>query len=211
MNTLQAIDISKSIQGNLVLNNINFSLCNHRIYAFQGENGSGKTMLFRVLSGLSKPTTGTILFNGNKIGGQSKSLIKIGMVIENATLYPQFTGMQNLIYLSKINNLISNDDIKLSLERVGLDPNDKRLVRKYSLGMKQRLSIAQAIMEKPDILFLDEPTNAIDKQGVELIYDIIKQEAQRGAIVLLASHVDKDIATLADVSFYMDKGEMVNG
>ena len=118
--------------------------------------------------------------------------------------------MQNLRYLAKINGLIGDPEIVQALERVGLDPYDKRQVRKYSLGMKQRLLIAQAIMEQPDYLFLDEPTNAIDREGVVLVHNIIREEASRGAIVMMASHIEKDVSDLADHRFIMEKGEIID-
>lgn len=207
MNILETIDLHKTIKGKKVLSNINLGLRGGFVYAFRGENGSGKTMLFRVLSGLSLPTSGTVTYNGQSF---AEGRPGIGVVIENASLFPQFTGIQNLSYLASINKLASPDDIRESLIRVGLDPKDKRIVRKYSLGMKQRLLIAQAIMEKPDFLFLDEPTNAIDKGGIDLIHEIVKEEKRRGAVVMLASHIDSDVSQLADVCFYMRNGEIVD-
>lgn len=206
MNTITAKNIVKKIGRSVVLNGIDLNLEGGKIYAFQGENGCGKTMLFRVLSGLSKPTEGTVLYNGTNINEKHKEMFKIGIVIENSSLFPQFTGMQNLTYLAKINGFIGKEDIENALIRVGLDPYDKRTVRKYSLGMRQRLMIAQAIMEQPDFLFLDEPTNAIDKDGVEMVYDIIRSEAGRGAVVMMATHLEKDVSNLADRRFIMGKG-----
>lgn len=209
MNTLEVRNVSKVIKGTAVLKNINLTLNGGKIYAFRGENGSGKTMLFRVLSGLSPETVGSILYNGHKLH-EKKEVTNIGIIIENASLFPQFTGFQNLLYLAKLNHRINKEEIKNALERVGLDPNDTRTLRKYSLGMKQRLLIAQAIMEKPDFLFLDEPTNAIDREGVKLIHKIIKEEAERGAIVLMASHIDQDVSMLADKSYVMNRGEITD-
>ena len=208
MNTLEAKNVSKQLKGVDVLRGINLNLEGGKVYAFQGENGCGKTMLFRVLSGLSVPTEGRVLYNGIDINKKHKELIKIGLVIEKAGLFPQLTGLQNLAYLAKINGIAKREDFIESLTRVGLDPNDKRTVRKYSLGMRQRLLIAQAIMERPDFLFFDEPTNAIDREGVELVYNIIREEAGRGAVVMMASHIDRDISSLAEKRYLVEEGSI---
>jgi len=210
MHNLEAKQVSKVIKGTCVLKQINLQLEGGRVYAFQGENGCGKSMLFRVLSGLSKPSEGIVCLDGSNIHGAKKKLHRIGIVLENASLFPQFTAMENLQYLAGINGIIGKAEIEHALERVGLEPGDKRTVRKYSLGMRQRLMIAQAIMEAPDFLFLDEPTNAIDKAGVELVLEIIRQEAARGAVVMMASHIDKDVAGLADRRFLMSGGEIIS-
>lgn len=206
MNTICANNITKRIGRSAVLNGIDLKLSGGNIYAFQGENGCGKTMLFRVLSGLSKPTTGEVLYNTVDINTKHNERFKIGIVIESSSLFPQFTGVQNLTYLSRINGLIGKTEIENALVRVGLDPADRRTVRKYSLGMRQRLMIAQAIMEQPDFLFLDEPTNAIDRDGVKMVYDIVSKEAQRGAVVMLATHLEQDVSALANRRLFMEKG-----
>ena len=207
MNSLEVVGLKKTIKGVTVLENINLSLTGGNVYAFQGENGCGKTMLFRVLSGLSKPTEGKIIYNGELLTPKS-CLPKTGIILENASLFPQFTAYQNLLYLAQINNHIGPKKIEEALRRVGLDPKDNRTVRKFSLGMKKRLVIAQAIMEAPDFLFLDEPTNAIDTSGVELVHKIIREEAQRGAVVLMASHIAQDVSGLADVCYRMEGGRI---
>ena len=210
MSYLKAENVNKIIQKEKVLENINLSLDGGKVYSFQGENGSGKTMLFRVLSGLSHPTTGKVYYQEVDLSGKHEENFTIGIVLEHAALYPQFTGIQNLRLLAKINNLIGEKDIEDALVRVGLNPYDKRTVRKYSLGMKKRLMIAQAIMEKPDYLFLDEPTNAIDKHGVLRINEIIRKEAERGCCVLIASHIAQDVSAVADRGYEMDRGRIVN-
>lgn len=208
MNNLVATDVSKVIQRTSVLQNINLELAGGKVYAFCGENGSGKTMLFRVLSGLSRPTSGKVFCNGIDLFAKKRPHIRIGVTIENMSLYSHLTGWQNLSYLAKINKFVSQSEIEATLQKVGLEPADKRRIEKYSLGMRQRLIIAQAIMEQPDFLFLDEPTNAIDKDGVNLVYDIIRQEAARGAVVLIASHIDRDISYIADARFTIEKGKI---
>lgn len=132
----------------------------------------------------------------------------IGIMIENASLYPELSGRENLRLLASIRKRATNEEIDQAIRRVGLEPEDKRTFRKYSLGMKQRLMLAQAIMEQPDVLLLDEPTNAIDRKGVELVHQIMSEEAQRGAIVLLASHVDYDIRALCSRVFLIEKGRL---
>ena len=130
----------------------------------------------------------------------------MGVVIENMGLYPEFTGLANLKYLANIRKRVSEQEIKETIARVGLNPNDKRTLKKYSLGMRQRIILAQALMEKPDILLLDEPTNGLDDKGVELIRDILKEEAERGALIMLASHNKEDVLYLCDKVFYMVNG-----
>jgi ABC-2 type transport system ATP-binding protein len=123
-------------------------------------------------------------------------------------MWPELTGWENLLFLGSLNKRISKADIRTTLERVGLDPTNPLPIKKYSLGMRQRLIVAQAIMEKPNFLFLDEPTNAIDKEGVLLIRDIIAEEANRGAVVLLASHISQDISTLCTEIYHMKHGRI---
>ncbi len=200
-------NVSKTIKGNKVLDNISLELQSGKIYGFVGRNGSGKTMLFRALSGLMRVDEGEVILDGKILHKDIQVLPSLGIVIENAGLYPEFTGLKNLQLLAGINKKIKTEDIKVAIERVGLEPMDKRTFRKYSLGMKQRLVIAQAIMEKPDIIMLDEPTNALDESGVALVRSIIAEEKGRGAIILLASHNKEDIQLLADQVHHMEHGK----
>lgn len=203
MYTLEIDHLTKQIHGVTVLRDIQMTLHAGRIYGVVGDNGSGKTMLMRSICGLIHPTSGQIRFNG---GSRGQSDPTIGVMVENVGLYGDLTGFENLKLLSKIRRSIQPPQIRDAISRVGLDPDDPRVFRKYSLGMKQRLLLAQAIMEQPDILLLDEPTNAIDREGVELVHRIIRQEADRGAIVVLASHINVDIRTLCDQVFLMKQG-----
>ena len=204
---LEADHVSKVIRKKALLKDVSLSLQGGKIYGFVGENGSGKTMLFRTLSGLIKPTEGTVRLDGMDIHkGQGKA--NIGVIIENSAMWPDMTGLENLLYLSQLRHKISKEEVRAQMERVGLDPANKLSVRKYSLGMKQRLIVAQAVMEQPDFLFLDEPTNAIDKEGVVLIRRIIEEEAARGAVVLMASHVSQDISDLCAETFQMEEGRL---
>lgn len=206
---LKAENISKEIKGAKILKNIDLELHGGFVYGFVGRNGSGKTMLFRALSGLMKVSNGRVLLDDKILGSDFSVLPSLGIVLENVGLYPELTGYENLRYLSQFKKLISPEDIITALERVGLDPNDKRVYRKYSLGMKQRLAIAQAVMEKPDIIMLDEPTNGLDSDGVEQIRKLILEEKARGALVLLASHNREDIHYLSDKIYKLENGEIV--
>lgn len=206
-----AENIVKTIKKRTILDNINLELESGNIYGFVGRNGCGKTMLFRALSGLMHIDSGRIRIDGKVLHKDINVPPSIGLIIENAGLYNEFSGFKNLKLLADINKKISDIEITKAISDVGLDPNDKRPVRKYSLGMKQRLIIAQAIMESPDIIMLDEPTNALDERGVKLIRDIILREKERGALVLIASHNKEDIEILADRVYYMDGGKIVGG
>ena len=198
-------NITKQIGTTTILENICLTMKCGQIYGITGENGSGKTMLMRVIAGLVSPSSGQLLFDGkNRVDADPN----IGIMIEKASLYPELSGRENLRLLASIRKRATNEEIDQAIRRVGLEPEDKRTFRKYSLGMKQRLMLAQAIMEQPEVLLLDEPTNAIDRKGVELVHQIMNEEAQRGAIVLLASHVDYDIRSLCSRVFLIEKGRL---
>lgn len=206
---LFADKISKSIHGKTVLSNITLRLHSGHIYGFVGKNGSGKTMLFRALSGLISINSGIISLDKKILRRDFEVLPSLGIVLENVGLYPNLTGIENLKYLASLTHRAETDDIKCALCRVGLDPDDKRTYAKYSLGMKQRLAIAQAIMEHPDIIMLDEPTNALDQDGVTLIRNLILEEKQRGALILVASHNTEDIRILTDYLYQMEDGKII--
>lgn len=198
--------LCKQFRNNIVLNNINMQMEGGKIYGVIGINGSGKTMLFRCLAGLVRPSSGEIIYDGKILYKDILTPPKMGIVIENMGLYPEFTGFANLKYLAGIRKLISDNEIRSSIARVGLDPNDKRKIKRYSLGMRQRILLAQAFMERPDILVLDEPTNGLDEEGVGLIRKILKEESERGAVIIIASHNKDDIMYLCDEVFYMSRG-----
>lgn len=200
--------ISKTLRGAKVLDDVSLTLEGGKIYGLMGENGSGKTMLMRTVCGLVRPDRGTVTFDG-----QDRKTAKpvLGVMIENTALYPDLTGMENLGLFASILRIADKNAQAEAMERVGLDPKDRRTYRKYSLGMKQRLLLAQAIMEKPQVLLLDEPTNAIDAEGVALTHEIMRQEADRGAVVLLASHISADIHDLCCKVYRMDRGRLEDG
>ena len=205
MNQIKVENITKNIKDSVILREVSLEAEGGKIVGIVGENGSGKSMLFRVMAGLIHPTEGQVLYNGKTY---TAGRPKIGLVIDDVSLYPDFTGKKNLELLAMIRKVADESMIEDAIKRVGLDPKDKRSFRKYSLGMKHRLLLAQAIMEKPDFLFLDEPTNAVDAEGVQGFYQIIKEEAERGAVVIVYSHVNSDIQTLAEKTYLMDKGKL---
>lgn len=206
---LVANNINKTIRGRVIISNVSLCLQSGNVYGFVGKNGSGKTMLFRALSGLMRIDSGSIVWEEKTLHKDFSVLPSLGIIIENAGLYPNFTGIQNLTYLANLTKRVGQEEIIHAITRVGLDPYDKRLYGKYSLGMKQRLAIAQAIMEKPDVIMLDEPTNALDETGVEEIRKIILEEKARGALILLASHNKTDIQVLADEWYRVENGQVI--
>lgn len=199
-------DVSKTIKGREVLSSVNLSMHAGVIYGFEGRNGSGKTMLFRIVSGLVRPTTGLVFVNGKILQKDLQTIPELGIMIENIGLYPGLSGYENLSMLANYRKSISEEEIKSAISRVGLSPDEKKPFQKYSLGMKRRLVFAQAIMEKPKVLMLDEPTNGLDDEGIECVRRIILEEKERGALIMIASHNKDDIRLLADKSFFVSEG-----
>lgn len=208
-NYIELNGITKTIKKHAVLEDINLQLDKGGIYGFVGRNGSGKTMLFRIISGLVRPTQGTVIINGKQLGKDISFPENLGLLIENIGMWEWLSGAENLRAITKAGKKLSGDEIKRAIARVGLDPEDKRPVRKYSLGMKQRIALAQALMEAPELIILDEPTNALDENGVKEIRAILLEEQKHGATVLVASHNSEDIKILCDRVFYMDAGKII--
>jgi ABC-2 type transport system ATP-binding protein len=206
MNILKIDKLTKIIKKKTILNEVTLELESGHIYGLVGRNGSGKTMLLRSLSGMMCPTSGGIFYNGKELYKEIDFIPNTGIVIENIGLYPEFTGYKNLKLLAGINKKITDDEIRESITRSGLDPDDKRTVKKYSLGMKQKIVLAQAIMEKPDLLLLDEPTIALDEISVETMRNVWREEAERGAIVVIASHNKEDIEALCEYIYRIEDG-----
>ncbi len=203
---LQAKHVTKSIRGRTVLSDVNLRLESGTVYGFVGRNGSGKTMLFRALSGLISVSSGEVDLDGKVLRRDFDVLPNLGITLETTGLFPSYTGVENLAYLAGIRNRIGMSEIRRAIQRVGLDPEDRRTYRKYSMGMKQRLALAQAVMERPDIIMLDEPTNGLDEDGVDMIRQLILEEKERGAMVLVASHNKEDIQILADQVYRISAG-----
>ncbi|EAC2741549.1 TPA_asm: ATP-binding cassette domain-containing protein [Listeria monocytogenes] len=207
---IKIVNLQKKIKQTEVLTNINYSFEPGKIYGVFGKNGSGKTMLLRSLAGLIIPTSGKIFIDDKELHHDISFPPSMGIIIENMELLPQFDAQTNLKILSKIKNIASAEDIDNAIDRVGLSPHIDKKVKKYSLGMKQRLNIAQAIFEKPAVILLDEPTNAIDDQGIELINQLLLEEKKRGATIIIASHHKEDIEPLCDMSIRMDQGKIIH-
>ena len=199
---------TKYIKKALILDDVNIQLTGGKIYGLKGPNGSGKTMLMRLLSGLIRPTSGEVWIDGKKLGKDMDFPESVGLLIENPAFLPNYTGYENLELLAQIRRKIGTEQICQSLLEVGLDPHDPRRYRKYSLGMKQRLGIAAAIMEKPDLLIVDEPTNALDDSGVEQICTILRRERERGALVVIACHDSLLLETLSDEIYKIYEGKV---
>ncbi len=207
MKQITVTDAAKTLKKRLVLNHINLELEEGGIYGFFGPNGSGKTMLFRAICGLIYLDSGSIDVFGLKVG-EKRFPKDLGLVIESVGFWNEFTGFENLKFLASIKQKIGDREINQVLERVGLDPKDSRSYKKYSLGMKQRLAIAQAVMEQPRLLVLDEPTNALDEDGIQAVHQIIREENQRGCTILIASHNKTDLNLLCQKKFKMAEGRL---
>ena len=203
-------NLVKRIKGVTVLNDINMHLESGKIYGLQGKNGCGKTMLMRAICGLILPTTGEINVDGKVLGKDLSFPQKIGILIENPAFISKYTGFKNLKILALINNTIGDEEINQTLTAVGLDCKDTRTYRKYSLGMKQRLGIACAMMEKPNIILLDEPFNALDESGIELVKNLLVKAKAQGAIIVIACHDKQELEILSDEIYTLADGTVIN-
>ena len=205
---IELTHVTKKFREDTVLHDINVSMERGKVYGFSGNNGSGKTVLMKCICGFLPVTEGTIRVGGKVIGKEIDFPESIGVIIETPGFLPNLTGMRNLEILAGQRRKISKEQIRCTIEKAGLDPNLKKSVSKYSLGMRQRLGIAQAIMEDPEFLILDEPFNGLDKHGVAdirtLLLDLKKQEKT----IILASHNSEDIRILCDKVYEMDGGRM---
>lgn len=201
-------DVSREMKSNIILDNINLEFESGKIYCLCGHNGSGKTMLLRAIAGLIQIDHGEIMIDEKILHKDIDYPPEMGLIIETPTFFKYYTGMENLQYLAEIRNKISQNDIIEALKRVGLDPNDRRTVAKYSLGMKQRLAIAQAVMEKPQLILLDEPTNALDPDAVIQFKRMMEEEKRRNACIIIATHNHQDIDELFDEKIYLNSGRV---
>ncbi len=203
-------NVSKTLKGNKVLDHIDYVFEEGKIYGLFGRNGCGKTMFLRMIAGLIIPDEGTVTIDGKVLHKNISFPESTGIVIEHMEMLPEYSAYDNLKILAKINKIVNDEDIIKVMQDVGLDPYSKKKVRKYSLGMKQRLNIAQAIFENQKIILLDEPTNAIDEDGIQLIYEKLKELRADGATIIMATHNKEDIEELCDEIIRIDGGRIVN-
>ncbi len=206
MNIININNLSLKIGKNIILTNINVSFEKGKIHGLIGRNGSGKTMLMKCICGFIKPTDGTVFVADKQIGKDCDFPESVGIIIETPGFIPYYSGFKNLKLLADLKRKIGREQIKKVMEQVGLDPELKRHVKKYSLGMRQRLSLAQAIMEDPDLLILDEPMNGLDKDGVGDMRKYLLNLKEQGKTIIIASHSAEDIEILCDTVCEMDKG-----
>lgn len=206
---IQVESVTKVFGKTTVLDNINLSFQRGQITGLIGRNGSGKTMLLKCIVGFVPATSGKILVNGKVIGKDVDVPPDVGVIIEAPGFLPNYSGYANLKFLATINKKIGKEQIVRTIERVGLDPASKKHVGKYSLGMRQRLGLAQALMEEPDILILDEPMNGLDNNGVENIRHLLLDLKQEGKTIVIASHGKEDIQILCDTVYELDHGRIL--
>ncbi|MCJ7840776.1 ATP-binding cassette domain-containing protein [Lederbergia sp. NSJ-179] len=202
-------NVTKKFGETTVLNGISLSFEKQKIHGLIGRNGSGKTMLLKCICGFVIPTTGTIHVNGKQIGKEIDVPESVGIIIEAPGFLPNYDGYTNLKFLAAIQHTISKEQILAVIEKVGLDAKSKRHVGKYSLGMRQRLGLAQALMEDPDILILDEPMNGLDNQGVADMRKLLLELKDKGKTIILASHGKEDIEILCDTVHELDHGKII--
>ncbi|WP_419049248.1 ABC transporter ATP-binding protein [Hominenteromicrobium sp.] len=206
---IEVQNVVKRFRDQVVLKNVSISFEKGKIHGIVGRNGSGKTVLFKCICGLMHPEEGVILVNGKRVGRDVDMPEDIGAIIEAPGFLPNYSGYKNLRFLANIRRKIGKEEILNVLKTVGLDPESRKHVGKYSLGMRQRLGIAQAIMEDPEILILDEPMNGLDNAGVQDIRALLLELKAQGKTILLASHNYEDIAALCDTVHEMDGGVLL--
>ena len=205
---IEVKNVGLILQKNEILKDISVHFERGKIHGLIGRNGSGKTMLMKCICGFVKPTAGEILVDGKRIGKDCDFPQNAGIIIETPGFIPYYSGYKNLKLLADLRGKISREDIRKTMEKVGLNPDLKRHVRKYSLGMRQRLGLAQAIMENPDLLVLDEPMNGLDKDGVSDMREYLLDLKSQGKTILIASPSAEDIDILCDTVCEMDKGRL---
>ena len=208
MNAVSVKNLTKKFKEAVVLDNVSIDFETGKVHGLIGRNGSGKTMLMKCICGIVPPTSGEIYVNDQRIGKDTDIPKNVGVIIETPGFIPGYSAYSNLKFLAAINGKIGRDEIRTAIKSVGLDPDDKKRVGKFSLGMRQRLGLAQAIMENPELLILDEPMNGLDKDGVKDMRKYLLDLKEQGKTILIASHSAGDIEVLCDTVHEMDKGKV---
>ncbi|MCR5541645.1 MAG: ATP-binding cassette domain-containing protein [Ruminococcus sp.] len=206
MDIIEVQSVSLTISKTQILKDINVNFEQGKIHGLIGRNGSGKTMLMKCICGFIKPTSGEIIVDGKRVGKDVDFPQNMGFIIETPGFIPYYSGYKNLKLLAGLNNKIGKEQVRESMQQVGLDPDLRRHVRKYSLGMRQRLGLAQAIMENPNVLILDEPFNGLDKDGVKDMRKYLLDYKEQGKTILICSHSMEDISILCETVHEMEKG-----
>lgn len=209
MSTIEIRNLTKKINNNVVLDNINLLFKSGNVYGLQGINGSGKTMLMRAIIGLISPSEGEINIDGKRLGKDIDFPSSVGFLLENPAFLDIYSGEENLVLLESIEKKPDREHIRNLLEEVGLSFAGNKKYKKYSLGMKQRLGIAAAIMDNPDIVVLDEPTNALDDSGKEMVARIVRKQKERGALVIISCHDMETLEMLSDEIIKLETGWIV--
>lgn len=208
-NIITITNLIKQFGEDVVLDNVSVSFEKGKIHGIVGRNGSGKTVMFKCICGFMPATSGEITVSGKIIGKDTDVAQNVGIIIEHPGFLPNYDGFHNLKFLAAINGILTDEHIRDTIRLVGLDPNSKKHVGKYSMGMRQRLGIAQAIMENPEILILDEPFNGLDSTGVEEMRALLLSLKEQGKTILVASHYKEDVDYLCDTVIRMDKGHII--
>lgn len=201
MNLIKVENLEKSYNGRTVIQNFSYEFESNHVYGIVGRNGAGKSVLIKLLLKAVSPSAGAVIYG--EVNGAEPV---ISCIIDGCDLYMNMTGLDNLIYLASFRKIVNGEDIKKYMRLVGLDPNNKVKVKKYSLGMKKRLLIAQAIMENPDILILDEPTNSLDTEGINMLYKVVEEQKDKDRLIIISSHYKEDIETLCDTILEIKDG-----
>lgn len=205
---IEVRNATKIIKGVKVLDDISMTMESGGVYGFRGRNGSGKTMLMRAICGLIHLTQGEILIDGKVIGRELSFPPSVGLLLENPAFLDEYSGFDNLKLIASVNKLVTDGEIRDILKEVGLDPNDRKKYKKYSLGMKQRLGIACAFMEKPQLVILDEPTNALDEEGVQLVSALLSHRMTPDTLIILSDHNANELEAWTDNIFALTSGRL---
>lgn len=202
-------NLCKKFKKNIVLQNINLELTSGNIYGLNGRNGAGKSVLLKIICGLYEPTTGKVLFDGKAYTKNNLYIPNMRALIEKPNFFLELTGYENLLLLAKIQNKIGKSEIEKALKDVNLFEEKDKKYSEYSLGMKQKLGIAQVFMEDPAIIILDEPFNGLEESSVEKISQMLKEEKKRGKLIIISTHIKEDLENLSDKIYYFASGEVI--